>query len=227
VPSLRLTPYAWAKLLYLRDLGSTEVGGFGISATGNLLLIEDLVLVRQTCTDVSVKFDDAAVADHFDKQVDLGRPPEQFARIWIHTHPGNSPAPSGTDEETFARCFGGSDWAVMFILARGGRTYARLRFRAGPGGQLILPVELDFSRAFPAAAPDSWELEYTQCVTCEQFSILKEPAPERRRIDRQIAGGGSLTELDCTGQERLDPPRPVSLFWPSELADERFDHFLY
>ena len=26
---LRLTPYAWAKLLRLRDLGDTEVGGFG------------------------------------------------------------------------------------------------------------------------------------------------------------------------------------------------------
>ena len=26
MPTLRLTPYAWAKLLYLRDCGDTEVG---------------------------------------------------------------------------------------------------------------------------------------------------------------------------------------------------------
>jgi proteasome lid subunit RPN8/RPN11 len=122
VPALRLTPFAWAKLLFLRDLGSTEVGGFGISAVENLLSIEDVVLVRQVCSEISVKFEDAAVADHFDKQVDLGRTPEQFARIWIHTHPGTSPVPSRTDEETFERCFGGSDWAVMFILVCGGWT---------------------------------------------------------------------------------------------------------
>ena len=29
-PVLRFTPYAWAKLLWLRDAGPTEIGGFGI-----------------------------------------------------------------------------------------------------------------------------------------------------------------------------------------------------
>ena len=112
-PPLRLTPYAWAKLLHLRDLGSTEVGGFGISSAENLLLVEDVCLVTQHCTEVTVRFDDPAVADFFDAQVDAGLPPQRFARIWIHTHPGKSPHPSQTDEETFARCFGASDWAVM------------------------------------------------------------------------------------------------------------------
>ena len=54
-PMLRFTPYAWAKLVYLRDLGPTEVGGFGISAADDLFLIEDVQLVRQTCTVVTVK----------------------------------------------------------------------------------------------------------------------------------------------------------------------------
>ena len=49
-PYLRLNPTAWAKLLYLRDLGDTEVGGFGISAVDDLLNVEDVQLVRQTCT---------------------------------------------------------------------------------------------------------------------------------------------------------------------------------
>ena len=39
-PTLRFTPYAWAKLVFLRDLGPAEVGGFGISADDDLLLIE-------------------------------------------------------------------------------------------------------------------------------------------------------------------------------------------
>ena len=30
-PSMRFSPTAWAKLLYLRNLGDSEVGGFGIA----------------------------------------------------------------------------------------------------------------------------------------------------------------------------------------------------
>ena len=162
---LRFTPTAWGKLLHLRDAGRTEVGGFGIAASHDLLLIEDLRLVRQTCTGVSVKFNDVAVADFFDEQVDQGRQPEQFGRVWIHTHPGDSPAPSWTDEETFSRCFGQSEWAVMFILAQGGQTYARLRFNVGPGGAIEIPVQVDFQRVFPAADPEGWDREYINNVS--------------------------------------------------------------
>ena len=165
LPPLRLTPYAWAKLLFLRDLGETEVGGFGVSVAGDLLLVEDVHLVQQRCSSVTVKFDDSSVADFFDQQVDQGRTPEQFGRIWIHTHPGDSSRPSCIDEDTFARCFGSSNWAVMFILARGGQTYARLRFNAGPGGELVLPVEIDFEQTFPAANPAAWQAEYRQMVS--------------------------------------------------------------
>ena len=166
-PPLRLTAYAMAKLLFLRDLGPTEVGGFGVSAPGDLLLVEDVQLVRQQCSPVSVKFDDASVADFFDAQVDQGRVPEQFGRIWIHTHPAISACPSATDEETFARCFGRSNWALMFILARGGQTYARLRINTGPGGEMVLPVEVDFAAPFPAADQAAWQLEYQQAVSTE------------------------------------------------------------
>ena len=57
--------------------------------------------------------DDEAVSVFFEDQVDLGRKPEQFFRLWCHTHPGDSPDPSSIDEETFARVFGRCDWAVM------------------------------------------------------------------------------------------------------------------
>lgn len=171
LPPLRLTPYAWAKLLFLRDVGGTEVGGFGVSAPADLLLVEDVRLVRQQCSPVTVKFDDSSVADFFDTQVDQGRTPEQFGRIWIHTHPGNSPYPSGTDEQTFDRCFGNSDWAVMFILALGGQTYARLRFHAGPRGDLELPVEIDFQQPFSAADPSAWAAEYEAAVSLEPQTV--------------------------------------------------------
>jgi hypothetical protein len=172
-PVLRFTPYAWSKLLFLRDLGDTEVGGFGISSITDLLLVEDVRLVTQRCTSVTVRFEDEAVADFFDEQVDLRLKPEQFGRIWLHTHPGNCPRPSCTDEETFERCFGSSDWAVMGIVACGGDAYARLRFRAGPGGQLVVLVEVDYRQPFEGSDQRVWRDEYERCV----FPEVQRPWP--------------------------------------------------
>jgi hypothetical protein len=199
-PPLRFSPTAWAKLLCLRDLGPTEIGGFGIAPAADLLYVEDVRLVRQSCTSVTVAFDDAAVADFFDEQIDLGRRPEQFARIWLHTHPGDSPFPSGTDEETFARVFGRCDWSVMFILAQGGATYARLQFRIGPGAALPVPVRIDWGRPFGAADEPAWEAEYLAHVRPQEWGA----AWERRLV--------------TVGEERepfLNPP--LELFEPREV----------
>ena len=168
MPSLRFTPTAWAKLLFLRDFGETEVGGFGIAAADDLLLVEDVQLVQQDCSWAHVAFDDESVADFFDQQVDEGRQPEQFARIWVHTHPGECPEPSGTDEATFDRVFGRSDWAVMFILASDGSAYARLRFNIGPGAEFEISVNIDYTRPFEACDPDRWEQEYLANIEPEK-----------------------------------------------------------
>jgi proteasome lid subunit RPN8/RPN11 len=157
---LRFTPAAWAKLYFFCHAGETEIGGFGLTDPDDPLLVTDFLTVRQSVTAVSVEFDDQAVADLFEEQVDQGRRPDQFARIWCHTHPGNCPEPSGTDEETFARVFGSCDWAVMFILAKGGQTYCRLGFNAGPGGAILLHVAIDYGQTFTASNHAAWSSEY-------------------------------------------------------------------
>lgn len=166
-PSLRFSPYAWAKLLYLRDRGDTEIGGFGLSDERDPLLVVDVLTVKQLCTAVTVAFDDAAVADLFDELVDRGLKPERFARIWIHTHPGECPLPSSVDEETFARVFGRTDWSVMAIVARNDASYARLSFQAGPGGALEIPVAVDYRAAFAGSDFALWEAEYLAHVVEE------------------------------------------------------------
>lgn len=163
----------------------------------------------QTCTPVAVEFDDAAVADFFDDQVDLGRQPAEFGRLWIHTHPGNSAQPSGTDEETFARVFGGTDWAVMFNLARGGQTYARLRYHVGPGADVELPVEIDYSQPFFGSDEDRWQDEYDRSVR-EPLPVL--PASPRSRLKAAVDEGLAdewLTE-DLLGT-RCSADRSISL----------------
>ena len=168
-PVLRFLPTAWAKLLYFRDRGDTEIGGFGITKADDLLYVEDFVTVKQEVTGASISFDDEAVADLFDNQVDAGRKPEQFARLWLHTHPGNSPQPSSVDEETFQRVFGNCQWAMMFILARGGKSYARLRFNVGPGGSVVIPVVVDYSQPFGPSDHDAWETEYQANIKPESL----------------------------------------------------------
>jgi len=157
---LKFSPYAWAKLLFFRDRGDTEIGGFGITPADDPLYVEDFITVKQSVTVAGVTFEDGAVGEFLDDQVDAGRQPAQVLRIWCHTHPGSSPEPSCVDEETFFRVFGSCDHAVMFILARGGRSYARLRFNVGPGGDVRIPVAVDYSQPFDASDFDAWGAEY-------------------------------------------------------------------
>lgn len=167
-PKLRFSPYAWAKLLYLRDYGPTEIGGFGIAESEDLLCVTDFVLVQQLCTEVTVAFDDEAVADHFDEQIDRGLRPEQIGRIWLHTHPGDSAQPSHVDIETFDRVFGNCDWAIMFIIARDGDVLAQLHWRQGGPAEIPLQVEVDYALPFSGSDHDAWEQEYLDNVTEEE-----------------------------------------------------------
>jgi hypothetical protein len=164
-------PGAWLKFQLFCHTGPTEVGAYGLTNAADPLYVEDLLVVKQRTTAVTVAFDDQAVADLFDNMADAGIPPGRFARVWLHTHPGASVTPSAVDEATFDRVFGSCDWAVMGILARTGRTYARLRFRAGPGGAIDIHTGVDWS-TWPAYAQsldlfedlDRWQSEYLRLV---------------------------------------------------------------
>ena len=131
---------------------------------------------------MTVKFDDAAVADFFDQQIDLGRKPEQFARIWIHTHPGDSAQPSLTDEKTFGRVFGHCEWAVMAILARGGESSARLRFNTGPKADVLIRTRVEWSEPFASSDQQGWLTEYKATVS-EEVSLTETSLDRSMGID--------------------------------------------
>jgi hypothetical protein len=169
----------------MRDLGRSEIGGFAITHANDPLLVEKFLTVKQLVSVVSVAFNDNAVADFFDQQIDLGLKPQQFMRIWAHSHPGDSAHPSSTDEETFARVFGHSDWALMFIVSRSSKTYARLRFNTGPGGHLQIPAQVDYSQAFPASDQEAWKQEYQANV---QPEMLMPPFDRFGPFERDLLG---------------------------------------
>jgi hypothetical protein len=199
---LTFSPLAWLKLRLFLHADEVEVGGFGISSHHDLLYIEDFVTVKQQVSSVSVEFDDNAVADHFDRCADKEIAPSHCGRIWIHTHPGTSPHPSFTDEQTFDRVFGTCDWVVMAIIARGGASYARLRFSAGPGGNVVVPISVDWER-FPQDVPDEegkiderlskWMDEYGQNVHHKPVFDL---TPKTASVSKAPIYRGPTDELD-------------------------------
>jgi len=200
---LRFSPTAWAKLLYFRDKSDNEVGGFGIAEPDDLLFVKKFVTVKQDVTAVSVKFDDKAVADFFENQVDLGRKPEEFARIWLHSHPGNSPQPSVIDEETFARVFGSCQWAVMFILAQDNKTYAKLSFNVGPGGQVLIPVEIDYSQDFGPSNQELWDADYAANVRAAE--LLSSRASKNDDPTKHDLSGYALPYDFIDDFEKMEP----------------------
>lgn len=194
---LKFSPLAWLKLQFFLHRGDTEIGGFGISAETDLLYITDFITIHQEVSSVSVEFADDSVADYVDACVDAGLQPRQFMRIWCHTHPGESPQPSTTDEETFARVFGSCDWSMMFIIGRTSKTYARLSFSTGPGMSVLLPVEVDYASwpnrlallKYPESMFAGWEAEYTEHVHAKKWvsqyvsKFISQPVSPPRPVD--------------------------------------------
>lgn len=162
-----ISPYAWSKLLWFRFRGNTEVSGFGITSIDDPLYVTDFITVPQECTNITTEMDDEGVADYFEDMFEKGLQPCEYGRIWIHTHPGMGVVPSEQDEECLKKVFGKCEWAMMMILGGGSKEYTtscRLRFNVGPGADVILPVEVDWTGEFPCARHDEWEQEYVKNV---------------------------------------------------------------
>ena len=102
----------------------------------------------------------------------------------------------------------------MFILARRGQTYARLRFNVGPKGEVLVPVSVAYDLPFPASDHEAWLREYEQNIHIEPLganmpnvptktmSILDEPWPgdveaimEDQRLEL-LAGAEGLDAAD-------------------------------
>ena len=57
----------------------------------------------------------------------------------------------------------------MFVLAQNNHTYARLGFNVGPCGQMLIPVEVDYSRAFGSSEHEKWDAEYNANIVVENL----------------------------------------------------------
>ena len=152
VPVLQFTPYAYTQLIQLLDMGTTEVGAFGVTQLDNPLLVTELAVPLQDCSGALCEFDDNGVADLVEELTTKGLHPSQFTRVWIHTHPSIPPTPSGTDEETFSTVFGRNDWSVMFIMNKQRETYCRLQYNLKGAPKLATKIGVSVAWGVPEMA---------------------------------------------------------------------------
>jgi proteasome lid subunit RPN8/RPN11 len=156
----------------MRDAGNVEVSGFGITSKDDPLCVYDICIVEQQSSVASVELDPISIADLYDDCIDAGLHPEQFGRVWIHTHPSGIHKPSATDEQTFKEAFGKCDWAVMYILAKDNISYCALQYNKAPAHRVELSnSHVDFSIPFFASDVDKWKEEYDKNVKVKVFTV--------------------------------------------------------
>jgi len=193
------------------------VGFFGICAADDLMYVEDLAVPKQKVSAITVCFDDLSVADYFEDCAEAGIQPSRCGRVWIHTHPGSSPHPSGVDEETFSRVFGSCDWAVMAIVARGGASYARLSFSAGPGGSAIIPIEVDWQRMSQDLVEREGKLDELFSGWMDEYG--SRIFPEEWLPMQQV----TLVSPANSSQAHLDPRDELDELYDQMLVDEEIE----
>jgi hypothetical protein len=166
---LRFSAYAWAKLIWMRDHGPSEVAGYGITGTEDPLLVTDFKLIKQKCTSVHFELDPNDGVEFMEQMADEGLMPWMHSNLLIHTHPMDSPQPSINDEENFAKAFSHPNWAIMLIVAESGNTYCRLKINVGPGITKELKVGVDWSQPFMGSDIQKWDEEYKAKVTVDKI----------------------------------------------------------
>lgn len=217
--SLRFTPTAWAKLIYLRDRASVQVGAWGVSHAQDLLLIEDLRLVPQTSSQLEVILPEAPSLD--DQPNGGGDSLQRTGRIWIQLHPEASSQPTVFDERTFERALGSADWGVLCIVARHETPNARLTFLIGPRASCPLAVGLQFGEPFAATNEAAWEWEFQENVTVQ--SSYRAPAPSIGSVPPGITSWHSEEEWESHLQHAQRASRPLEGLEGSEPGNSEAD----
>lgn len=225
--TLRFTAYAYAKLLWMRDRGDTEVAGYATTATDDPLLVTDFRLIKQQCTSASFDLDQDDLVEDVERTLDMGLAPWQTHNILCHSHPGNSPQPSGTDETNFVKAFSHPNWAIMFIIANGGATYCRMKINVGPGVVKEIKVAVDWRIPFCGTKEQEWEKEYKAKVhkyipkmrMTGKESLLDEPLWCRESHDI----GATVGNLEAKTTERLDSEEEIGCFWNDQGCVEYWD----
>lgn len=205
---LVFTPAVYARLRHFANATENEVAAWGICEDpDNPLLVTDLHLPLQTNNPCYVEMDDDAINRYLVDQTILGRSPEQFMRVWIHTHPGASPTPSSHDRDTFERLTKELPWLVMFIMSEAASMTATYRGPLTSQPNLRLTPTVDYHGIH-------WTGPQTVDLAAD------------RKLLASVENKGSLSPLTVEQEVQAItfpkdysfPPKKKNTFTPSQLA---------
>jgi len=238
---LKFSPYAWAKIIAMRDFGNTEIGGYGITESDDPLLVTDFRLIKQQCSSVTVEFDKEDSIKFVEEMTDKGLSYWQFGSIFLHSHPGNCPNPSITDEENFDKNFSLPHMAVFFIIAKQGATYCRLRYNVSAGTEVTIDSTVDYTTPFPASDKIAWEAEYKDKVTETKSFIMMGDGDSslnwinklKETYDHVYPNGTTAQTMQELCDEKDEMDENLEMFWEHNedrvwfWNEEEEDHWKY
>lgn len=174
VVNYKFTPYAYQKVIYLRDLGDTEVSFFCVVDENEPNVICDVQLVKQVGSVATTDMDGAGLTEYLSRMDDQGFSPGHCFRVWLHTHPGDSPEPSGTDWTQYEKLKTTYEypWFAMLIISRTGKKFGRMFFSQGPGGESEVKWDVDWGYPGEEVIFEDWDEEYKTYVEVSKPKIV-------------------------------------------------------
>ena len=170
---VRFSTLAYRKYMWGLKKSNNEIGFYGISSVDDPLYIEDLSIPKQEVSGATFEFDDEGVAAHLYEWRKKGKTTAECCRIMLHTHPGDSCTPSGTDESEFVRVYGEYPWSLMIIMGQSGKMYARYRQKEPVVFSAVIPVVVEFE--VPGVGDElveGWDKQYNDRVS-QKTHMLK------------------------------------------------------
>jgi len=149
------SPAAYQKVLYFLKK-NVEVGGFCIT-DGNI--VTDFVVLKQESSSATFEFDKEGMEEYLNEMIKAGYSPNECFRVYLHTHPGNCPKPSGTDWDQFKELSEKYPWFAMLIIAKDHSKYGYIKLNQGPGVECEIDWDVDWE--IPCEVVDFDELEAT------------------------------------------------------------------
>lgn len=152
---LVINALAWLKLCLIRNTKKGQETAFwGVTDPDNPMYVTDIECVKHYGRHSYVEFDDEALMDWTMQMAGQGIYADRCRRVWIHTHPGNSAAPSSVDWNTMNRLSAGAPYMIMLIVAMDNSTTCHMQSQlsCGDGSEhapirqtATMEVELDDS----------------------------------------------------------------------------------
>ena len=120
------TPDTWCQLNYVQR---AALRLSAITHPDDRLFVTDLWFPKQECTAAAVEFDDESIAEEIDRLSDT-HPMDRLPHL---DPPRSESQPQWHRRRDLLQVLGHFDWAVMAILAKGGKSYARIKHDAPAG----------------------------------------------------------------------------------------------